>query len=195
MWLPGAGVRRRARRWRWSHTRIHNPIYKNVGQRYRGTNNKYPFIVFWTGTNDTTVSLSHLPTCKLLVHPLFCFVFKLFPTGSMHSTGTTIFSRRGNLGEVKIRGQSSVIYDESGWLKRHGLSNEPMRPGRGMWWCVKQRQIGDLHLHSTTPCPLQEATFLWLAVELEDASACTSQSARHRFRMDMRGISFMDHQF
>jgi len=51
----------------------------------------------------------------------------------MHSTGTTIFSRRGNLGEVKIGGQSSVIYDESGWLKRHGLSNEPMRPGRGMW--------------------------------------------------------------
>ena len=130
----------------------------------------------------------------IISSPLFCFVFKLFPTGSMHSTGTTIFSRRGNLGEVKIRGQSSVIYDESGWLKRHGLSNEPMRPGRGMWWCVKQKQIRDLHLHSTTPCPLQEATFLWLAMELEDASACTSQSARHMFRMDMRGISIMDHQ-
>ena len=38
----------------------------------------------------------------IISSPLFCFVFKLFPTGSMHFTGNTIFSRIGNLREVKI---------------------------------------------------------------------------------------------
>lgn len=95
----------------------------------------------------------------------------------MHFTGSTNVSRRGNLKEIKAASKSIVFSDESGWLKRSYMGFT-MRPS--MWWCVKQRQLRDLHLHST-PCPLQEATVFWLAMELEDASACMSQPARHRF--------------